>query len=210
MTMTIEKIGARTTEAALPPPETLIADPPALLPAPEAHVDVGAALATMLIEASFAQRKTARDERTAAETALEGAQHREVAAMRAQAEEKYEAAQAEGWSHIAGGALGIAGTALSVAGSVSVAKIGDGVSRSGPDLVKGCGGLWAGGHALSADTRGAEAKEAEHAAARMKTVADDASEDGRAARESVRKALDFLKEYEATEAQTLAAALHRA
>ena len=50
----------------------------------------------------------------------------------------------------------------------------------------------------------------EQTAAHMKTASEDAAEDIRATRDSVRKALDFLKEYQATTSQTQAAALHRA
>jgi hypothetical protein len=167
-------------------------------------------MATMLIEAAFSQREGARESRTAAEGALESAQRREIEEMRAQADARYAAAQVEGWSQVAAGTIGLVGTTVAVCATGDTATIGDGVSRTGPDLTKGIGGLLASGYALSADEHGAAAKEAEQVASHRKAETDDASEDARSARETVRKALDFLKEYEESVAQTQAAAIHRA
>jgi len=186
-----------------------------LLPEPTPQLgDVGAVIATLLIDSAFAQRKTAREAKVKAESAMEGAQKQELAEMRAAAEEKHTAAQIEAWTQIGTGCVTIGGMGLSAVGNGKFAKVGSAITEAmkngGTDLAKGAGKLASSSQELAADTSKQSATEAEHAASRMKAAVEDCADDVRATKESVRKALEFLKEYQTALAQTQTAALHRA
>jgi hypothetical protein len=207
-------VGADASSSA--DPQTASADVAGapLLPEPAiTPLDIGQAIAELVIDSAFAQRKNAREAKQKAEGAMEAAQKQELAEMRAAADEKYTAAQIEAWTQIATGAVTVGAIGLSAAGG-GVGDAGSYVAEAmkdgGTDLGKGTGKLASSAQQHEADRSTAAAKEAEQAAGRMKTAVEDCADDVRATKESVRKALDFLKEFQAAESQTRAAALYRA
>jgi hypothetical protein len=195
-----------------------------LLPAPTvggsraSSTDVGAAMATMMIDSAFAQRKTAREAKARAESMMVAAQQQQIEQMRQAADDKYDAAKTDAWIQIGTGAVTLAAIGAqaggAATGNATVMTVGATTSQvmtnGGTDIAKGTGTLYSSGLRHDADYADATAKQYEHAAASMKTCSEDWGDDIRANKESVRKALDFLKDYEAAQQQTQAAALHRA
>lgn len=187
-----------------------------LLPDPTVNIgDIGEAIARLMIDSAFAQRKTAREAKAKAESAMEVAQKHELEHMHAAADEKYAAAQIDAWVQIGTGVVTLGAMAAEASGKTGWVHdagktAGQAMKDGGTDIAKGAGKLASSGQGLAADTSTAAAKEAENAAKRMKTSVDDCAEDVRGTKESARKALDFLKEYQVAQAQTQLAALRRA
>ncbi|HSO36604.1 MAG TPA: hypothetical protein VLT33_28960 [Labilithrix sp.] len=199
------------------PPATSGAGDAPLLPEPSsANVDVGQAIATLMIDSAFAQRKTAREAKQKAESAMIGLQKEEIAQMQKAADEKYTAAKIDAWVQIGTGVVSGVGIGLSLAGPAGskLAEVGNTFTKftenGGKDGTKGTFGLWSGAERFAADSSEAAAKEASHGASNMKSAIDDCGDDVRATKELVRKALDFMKEYQSAQSQSQAAALHRA
>lgn len=176
--------------------------------------DVGQVIAQLEAELGFERRRTARATRNAAEAAMESAQKRELAEMRKAADERYAAAQVEAWGKIFTGAAAVGGVGLSVLGRVewrdcllekSDILVRDGVNR----VVDGGLGLVSSGMRHEADTADEAATAARYAAKSLERLVEEAVDDEAAAKESIRKALDFLREYESTRAQSRSAALHK-
>jgi hypothetical protein len=177
-----------------------------LLPDPAStaaiNMDAGQAMAMLMIDSAFARRTTAREAKTKAESASADAQSQQLHRMREAAEHRYDAAQMDAWVQIGSGAVTLAGTRFGTGGM----NVAGGVSS----FAKGIGGLASSAERRAAERADASAKQHELTAKLMKDIGEDWGDDVRAAKESVRKALDFLKEYQSTQSQTQAAALHRA
>jgi len=199
------------------PPATVSAGDAPLLPVPtNANVDVGQAIATLMIDSAFAQRKTAREAKQKGESAMIAMQKDEIAQMQKAADEKYTAAKVDAWVQVGTGVVSGIGVGLSLGGAKDskLAKIGGAYMKftenGGKDATKGTFGLWSSAHRFSADSSEAAAKEASHGASNTKSAIDECGEDIRATKDLVRKALDFMKEYQSAQSQSQAAALHRA
>jgi hypothetical protein len=211
---------ANTIDATAPGGQQITSAGGALLPEPSGggHGDVGQAMAMMMIDAAFAQRKTAREAKATAQNAMADAQKHQLEEMRAAADERYSAAKVDAWVQIGSGGLtlgamgvGAAGKQLGNEAMKTYGKaVEDGMTAGGNTLAKGLGGLVSSGMRHTADMSDASAKQYENAGKISKEVSEDWGDDVAAAKESVRKALDFLKEYQSTQSQTQAAALHRA
>jgi hypothetical protein len=186
-----------------------------LLPLPTHDLtDVGQVIARLQTELGFERRKSARATRDAAQAAMESAQKRELAEMRKAADERYAAAQVEAWGKILTGGAAIGGVGLSVLGRVewrncllekSDTLVRDGVNR----IADGVVGLAASGMRHEADAADEAAAAARYAAKSLEKIVEEAVDDDVAAKESIRKALDFLREYESTRSQSRSAALHK-
>jgi acyl-homoserine lactone acylase PvdQ len=184
---------------------------PDLVPAAQTspNVDAGEAIAMMLIDNAFARRKTARDGRTSAQSSMAAAQKEELVQMKKEADDKYSAALIGGLTKIGLGAVSLGATGASGIGEVArngaLKTAGDFSSafldKGGSKMTEGVTGLWAEGYTRDASTAATAAKRSEHAAIQLKSVAEDWNEDISAAKETVRKALDFLKEYQSTRSQ---------
>ncbi len=170
---------------------------------PPASADVGEAIATLVIESALANRKTARDTKHAAASALEHAEDAEIANMRQAADSRYNAAKADAFAQMASGGL--------TAGSAYVGNTAAMTFKGGAEVAKGgFSFFYSAGEKRDADRADIAAKQAAHAATHAKTTMDDAIDDEKAAKDSVRKALEFLKDYSSSQQQAQAAATHRA
>lgn len=186
-----------------------------LLPTPTISLaDVGQLIAQLETEMGFQRRKSARDARDVAQSAVDSAQKRELAEMRKAADERYAAAKVEAWTKIVTGAGTVGAMAL---GDVAAKKWRNSLLEKSGDLMKdgvnrvadGASGLVSSGMRHEADRADEAATAARYAAKSLEKLVEEAVDDERAAKESVRKALDFLREYESTRSQSQSAALHR-
>jgi hypothetical protein len=208
MTMFIDKSKAihAVVDAAQPPTSS----PPTnaeLLPEPSVNVEL--AIARMFIENAYTQRKAAHEDKRAAEGSMIAAQKDQIAKMRAAAEERFEAARLEAFGKIAEGAAGVAG-GLAGIGALGIEhnpKEWDDSMTSGGKLGSGLLSLGAAGHKENAENLDADGKAAEMQQTVAKHEFDDADDAIKEAREHARNALDFLREYESTQAKTMASAL---
>lgn len=196
-------------------PSDLPAGHGSLLPEPEAALaNVGQLVAELAIESAFARRKGTRDARSIAERAMEGAQRAELAALQRAADERYAAAKVEAWTQIGAGGLVSASAGCSVAGNSArnclLAQSDLAVREGLAPILKGIGGLHSSGLKNNADAAEQAATAARYAASSLGKLIEQAVDDEKSTQESVRKALDFLREYESTRSQSQAAALHRA
>lgn len=204
-------------EASTPSSTTPDAAPLSLLPAPTGSVDAGRILAELMIESGFARRKSARDARSNAERAMESAQKNELRDMKEKAEKTYEAAQIDAWVKIGTGAVTLGATGAEYAGGLMrngpLADAGRGtltvMGNGGAKILDSTTALVSAGIKHEADRAELAEKTSQYAAESLKKIAEDAIDDERAAKESVRKALDLLKEYESAQSQAQAAAIHR-
>lgn len=189
---------------------------PVLPPAPRLPAaSVGEAIAMLVIEASFERRDAARELRGANTAALGQAQRAELAHLREAAEKRYDASMMKAGFQIAGGVVSLGGLAAAPAGAAMrnapLNTVGSVLQNGAVSAVlDGTGTALSAGATRAADRHDASAKSCEHAARALRDVNEDTRADLEASRESVRKALDFLREFERTQAQTVAAALHRA
>lgn len=186
-----------------------------ILPAPTNNLsDVGQIIARLETEMGFERRKFARQAREASQTAMETAQARELAEMRKAADERYAAAKVEAWTKIGTGAATLGSVALADVAAKdwrnSLLEKSDVLMKDGVNRVAdGVSSLISSGMKRQADAADEVATAARYAAKSLEKLVEDAMEDEGAAKESVRKALDFLREYESTRSQSQSAAFHK-
>lgn len=175
-----------------------------LMPEPTGGgADVGFAIAQMIIETSFASKKAARHNRQQATQGMISAQKAQIAHLRQEAEKRYDAAVTNAWGKIAGGALG-------VAGGIFMAEGKEGVGRaliSGGDVAEGSLAIPAAGMERRAALESAAAKEAEMQATAEKAALDDANDEIAEAREHIRTALEFLRDFQSTQSKAMSSAI---
>ncbi len=180
----------------------------ALLPASQ-NVDIGEAVARMVIENAFARRQLAREVRASAAVAQEAAQKAQVEHMREQAEASYDAGMREAQGKVVSGLGGIAGAALGFAGAMwsnrGLVAAGDAAKPLG-DGASGVFDMEAHGFRRTADRLGAQVKADEMRAEAEKKRLDGADDDIAETRDAVRSALDFLREFQSTRAKSQTAA----
>jgi hypothetical protein len=180
----------------------------ALLPEPK-NVDVGLAIAQMAIERAYTSRSQARADRRHAEEAMRTAEQEQLTDMRREADERCAAAQAEAWGKIAEGGLGVTGSLASttVLDRLRIRpEFGVAISESGK-VGAGVGGLWAAGSRHDADEAGASAKQAENLTSAERRAMERADDEIKEARDHVRTALDFLREFQSTQSKTMSSAI---
>ena len=212
-----EAVGATAQPAAhVPSVSTLMPEP--------AGPDIALAIAQMVIENAHTSRKQARESRQHANAAMVAAQKDQIAHMRAEANKRYEAARWEAFGKIGAGALGIAGGVIKANGAFGLvgaksatgeltsagAQARDGWGDAAPALGQvgsGLIGLHTSGLNRAADRENTAAKEAEMEASAQKDVIDSADEEIKDARDHIRTALDFLREFQSTEAKSMSSAI---
>lgn len=196
-----------------PAPPTRLEGPGALMPAPEPAIDIGAAVARMLIEGAFERRQIDRTSRNAAAIAAEAAGRAQVEHMREQANAEHDAAVLQATGKIAGGAVGVAGGLAPMLGegmrNATLRELGPAVREGGP-VASGLFDLAAAGATGRAGTARADAKADELRADAEKSRVDAEQTDVDASRDDIRTALEFLREFESTQAKSQSAALLRA
>jgi hypothetical protein len=185
--------------------------------------DVGAALAKLVLENAYAQRKENRTARAAAEKAQEVAEQKQLAEMREAADDRL-------WSGIVSGGLTVASamcTFASAGPSGQAALIGDGADHAQRSIrarATNAAMSWkAGSEALGgtakilgsvidngATAHDREATRAEHDAAREKRNGDDAQSSADDAKRMIDRALDFYRDYLTAQADAQKAAIMRA
>ena len=183
-------------------------------PAP-GQVDIGEAIAKLLIENTFKNRERARNERGQAAISMARSQQEQIGALRREAEERYGQACASAVGSIVSGSAGIAGGGFSFFGafkSESASKAFDGAGKiavGGGTLAAGILNLEGAAHERAASRRGIEAKAHEMAADASAKQVDGADDEIAEAREHARNAIvEFLKEFNATQDRTRSAAIH--
>ena len=186
-----------------------------LMPEPQKGGDIGLMIAKMVVDNAFARRKQAREDRKEANRAMVEAQKSQIANMRAAADSRYAAARTQAWGKIAGGALGALGGAVSGVGGAFADQGGgrmacDGSGRAlaaDGDVAQGLAGLWASNDTLDADLADANAKADEMQATKAQDAMDAQDDLIDEARDDVRNALDFLKEFQSTETKSMSSAI---
>lgn len=180
-----------------------------LMPEP-AGVDIGLAIATMVIENAFTSRSAARRDRRDANSAMIAAQKDQINQLKQEADERYAAAKLEAWGKIGEGAAGIAGGIVSAGtfgGPADRYKgLGSSIDSEGK-IHSGVFGLLGASSRHDADLAGAAAKAAEMEATARKNAVENADDEVKEAREHVRTALDFLREFQSTETKSMASAI---
>lgn len=190
-----------------------------LMPEPQGG-DVGLIVAQLAIENAFEQRKQARNDRQHATSAMVAAQKDQIAHMREAADMRYEAAKLEAWGKIADGALGITGgviTAGTFQSNAHSGALGEAIRQnnqgwgsafsSGGNVASGVTGLIAAGQKHAADNLDADAKADEMEATAQKRALENADDEIKEARDHVRTALDFLREFQSTQTKAMASAI---
>ncbi len=205
------------TQLGSTPNAPVAADAPPLLPPAEttATGDVGLAIATLVINAAFEQKKGARTAKGRAEESRAQAEKQEIVKMHEEADEKFAAAQVDAWMQIGTGAFSLAGAGLAAGGeglrNAPMANIGKGMSQGGwADVARGIGGLATAGMRDRASDAEAAAKEQGFVVDHAKEASSEATDDMKDAQDSIRKALDFLKDFNAAQSQAQNAAMRRA
>jgi hypothetical protein len=185
----------------------------ALIPEPQG-ADIGVVVARMVIENAFASRKQARHDRQHANAAMASAQKAQLQHMRAEADRRYEAAKLEAWGKISEGACGVAGGLTSGLGAAfgsdkaPAATQGYGSAMSsGGKVAGGVFNLISAGERHEADLASADAKAAEMEASAQKNRQENADDELKEAREHMRKAMDFLSEFQSTQSKSMSAAI---
>jgi hypothetical protein len=193
------------------------AEAPTLTPAADSasvNIDPGQAIAAMLIDSAFARRKTAREARDGARASRTEAQKQELNAMAVEADKKHSAELVAGWTKIGVGLGSLASVGLGALGehyrNEPLKTIPGHVMSGLKPTAEGMSDLFAGSYTREAATASADAKRASNAAQTLKEVSEDWSEDISAAKETVRKALDFIKDYQSALSQAQSAAMRRA
>lgn len=174
----------------------------ALMPEPS-QCDVSLAIAQMVIQNAFNSQTAARQDRQQATQRMMDAQKTQVAELRKEADQK-----------LAAGCVEAAGRILSGAGSIANGLMTAGGKKDKGAAIKGGGDLLAGYCAVAsaivsheADLTSARAKTAEMEAARQKDDIDAANDELDEARQHIRTALDFLRQFRTTEAESMRAAI---
>lgn len=178
----------------------------ALLPDPLSELgqsgDVGAQIASLIVNMAREQKKAARDARVAAEAAQREAEEEELDAMNDKAAWKLGAGLIEGATKAVSGAIGIRGAGL----EGPKAKCLEGTAK----LVEAGGKMESTVFSFVADGKEVDAKRAEQYAARQKRAGDEQRNNERDAAALVDKALGYYKEYLTAKADTQRATLLRA
>jgi len=180
--------------------------------------DPGAEMAAMAVETGTAERKTASETRRAYEAEEASEDQQQVDAMHQKAKD----IESEGWLDAAG-MIG-QGVLDATGGAVGLAMLGSDSSQAGMaeandvSSIFHAAGLGAHGIAtgFATEKRAAEANDDANAALckanadRAKEAAEDMHDAEKDAADYVKAGLDFYRDYVSTDAQTQAAALHRA
>ncbi len=188
-----------------------------LMPEPQG-ADIGLVIAQLAIENAFTARKQARHDRQHANTAMIAAQKEQIAHMREEADKRYEAAKFEAWGKIAEGGCGILGGMVSGSG---LFKLIGGTDESGLQTRRGWGeaasslgrvgsgvtSVITAGERHDADLEGAAAKAAEIEATAQKDAIGNADDEIKEAREHIRTALDFLRDFQAAQQKAMSSAI---
>ncbi len=182
--------------------------------------DISMAIAQMVIENAYDSRKRARTDRQHANTAMVTAQKAQISELKKEAEKRYEAARSEAFGKIFEGAAGIAG-GLASSGLFSTktdgetteyqrardSSLGSSLSSSGKLVSGGVGFFETSGLRRESDLAGVAAKGYEMEATAQKKRIENTEDEIQEAREHVRKALDFLRDFQSTEAKAMSSAL---
>lgn len=209
--MTVQSVGSTSNVQPLVPSEASAAPEStaaSLLTSPDPNIDVGQAIATLSIESSFERKRIARSERNTAEKAQHEAEQRQLSEMEKQADEKYAAAKWNAIGEIVSGGTSLAGAGIAL-GAKSNNQAWMQTGEAGGKVMDGSFKLVGAYHDREASSAEVAAKAAEQTAGHAKTMIDDARDDADSAKESIRKALDFLKDYQSAQQQSQAAAIHR-
>lgn len=183
--------------------------------------DVGMAIAQMVIENAYDARKRARADRQQANTAMVAAQRAQISALEEEAEKRHEAARWDAWGKIAEGGAGALGGMISAGAFSTRAPPGtdaasDDRTRDGGygsaagalgKLTSGGLGMFGADVRRESDLAGVAAKGYETEATAQKKRVEDAEDELDEAREHVRKALDFLRDFQSTETKAMSSAL---
>jgi hypothetical protein len=181
--------------SATPPVATLLPEP--------GQVDIGSVVAKLSIENAFTERAAARQDRRTANAAMISAQKAQISKMREQADKNFEAARADAFGKIWSGGLGIG---AGIAGGLDYKNVAVGLN-GGRSIGEGVAGIVSGNTKRDADRLGAAAKAAEMEATAQKDRVETADDEIKEAREHVRTALDFLREFQSTEAKSMSSAI---
>lgn len=165
--------------------------------------DIGAEMAALAVQSGQAQKDVARASRDADEAMVEHEEDQEVQAMRQKADDVRSEALLDGIGTALEGA-GMIGAGLS-----STPQVGDRWQGAGK---LAAAGMHIGGGGKGADASAADATAAQHKAAaeHAKSAAEDMHDAARDASDYVKTAVEFYRDYVSTEAESRAAALHRA
>jgi hypothetical protein len=178
------------------------AGPTPLLPEPGGG-DVGVDIAMMVIENAFTRRDAARRDRQQETLDMARTQNAQLSHMREAADKRYAAAMLEGAAKIAEGA----GTCAS--GVVKLAHHNDweNVAAGAGKHDSGVLGLFATTIKHDADRSDVAAKRAEMEASLQKAGIEHSDDEAKEARQHLQNAIDFLKEFRATEAKSMSSAI---
>lgn len=191
---------------------------PAILEQLLASGDPGAQMAALAVQSGTAERKASSEARQAYEAAEETEDEKEVDALRQKANDL----QTEGWIQAAG--MAAEGAMDATGGAVGLKMLGGDSSQLGiasaNDVSSIFHGLGFGAEAVAtvpaSATRAAESNDDADAALHRanadlaKAAADDMRDTQKDAADYVKAGVDFYNAYVSTEAQTNAAALHKA
>jgi hypothetical protein len=164
--------------------------------------DIGAAIAAMVMQSKKELRQSARTSRDAAYAAQEAAQRQQLAHMRSSAEAKFTA------GIVSGGAT-VLSAASSFTGSVTDGKVAAAFTN-GSKAIDGTAKMWSSQHELASSLQDQRAKASGMAAETAERVAESHSDDVKDADESLKKCLEFLKEWLSAKDAARSAAVHRA
>jgi len=195
--------------ASNPPVPGSVAPPTAsaLMPEPEPTGDIAFVMAKMMVENAYRNREQARQDRQHGTEAMVAAQSEQIAHMRAAAEERYAAAKLEAWGKIGDGVFGVTGGCVTAGGSAPAnAGIGSAIG-SGGHVFAGGFSLAASSNKHAGDELEADAKAAENHATQLKRQVEGADDDIKEARDHMRAAIDFLREFESTKTKSLSSAI---
>ncbi len=179
----------------------LLPDPFAKL---EASGDLGAMLAAMVVRSGQADRRAHDAARASEEAAQERAESAQVQALHDEASATRAGAWVSGVATVAEGAC----SAASVDSRLPKQDVA-GAEAAGRG-VRGVGDALGGLYKAVGEDRHADAAEAEHAAGRAKSRADDDAEGSKRASALIDKALSFYKEYLATKSEIALTVARRA
>lgn len=195
--------------------------------------DLGAAIAAMVMMTAKESKKAARTARDAAYASMEAAQRDQLAHMREEAEAKFIGGMASGIATVGSGALSIGGGMSDAAAATHQAevdrmnKVGEGASRTeefarqnaagtaswlngGSTGLQGAGKITETAESFSAEHSGEAAKGDEMRADAAKRSAEAARDDIDDAKDVLKKAMDFYKEYTTAKNDAQKAAFLRA
>lgn len=165
--------------------------------------DIGQMIAALLVKMSKSQRDTAREMKEASMKQEEAAQSAKLQAMRDQADAKLTAGMISGCATIGSGALqmsgGIAEGKKEMAILNASSKGVEGFGKIGETLYKG-----------AADRAAQDETRADFAAKQAGRGVEAAKDNDKDARETARKAIDLLKEWQGAKDSASKAALFRA